>query len=653
MKRRAEQPVASVDDTAWLRPRRGQYTPPPADSERTTPATIQTEAVVAGHRVIRLLGSGDRATVYLGHSASGNAVALKIFRADTAAASIELDIAVLTSPAAPGLVHLLDVAQLGDGRICLVLERLAGGSLARYLVDTPRLSPGEVVTVLAPVTVALRSMHAAGFAHGGMSQATILLDANGRAVLTGFGAVSQLGDPPGERMRLLRADYERLGLVMESLWDALDAADSYRASGAALLRRFRAAVNPLEIPTRAGRASNGAPLASILETLEHDVFDWADAEPLRGFPLATGANALVLTAPSRDTGSRLVDSVRLRVSGLGNSPLWSGRVDQMVIDEEPEFAADPTDDRGDFDEGIGADTDVDTGFTNGFRIEIENENESESDSGRPRARGGRLAGALRPVPGRRGDTLRTLQPKARLDQALGTTVNSMVGLVVAAVVDSHPLTAAGHALRKRVHGHRRPLLVAALGGAGMLVLVLTLFPVSGRAGDSGPVRTEGAGGSVGADAIPIAPEPADAAADGAGAAGTTAAPGDRPSSVDRSADENQTAIAGDDPVAAVVALLARRASCLAAASLVCLVDVDQTGSSLLALDSYDARDRQQGGSGGDLADYVIFVPSLAERIGDLAVVALTPPPGEEKSQPASVLVVKGEGGWRLREIFDY
>jgi hypothetical protein len=93
--------------------------------------------------------------------------------------------------------------------------------------------------------------------------------------------------------------------------------------------------------------------------------------------------------------------------------------------------------------------------------------------------------------------------------------------------------------------------------------------------------------------------------------------------------------------------------CLATTSLVCLVDVDQTGSAMLASDSYDARERQQGLSGREIADYASYSPSLAERSGDLAVVVLTPVPGQQKSQPASVLVVKGEDGWRLREIFDY
>jgi hypothetical protein len=179
-----------------------------------------------------------------------------------------------------------------------------------------------------------------------------------------------------------------------------------------------------------------------------------------------------------------------------------------------------------------------------------------------------------------------------------------------------------------------------LVGVSVLVLALTLFPLFGHSGRPGPA----------ADAVAAGPP--------------TTAP--TPDETDHSADQSQAsgaasdlqapdaaAISGDDPVAAVVALLAGRATCLAAASLVCLVGVNQTGSAVLALDSYDARQRQQGGSGPHLPDYVGYLPTLAERTGNLAVVALAPGAGNEKNQPASVLVVKGEGGWRLREIFDY
>ena len=291
VKRRTGPTSNSVDETASLARRRRRQAPRRDPDEVGGAPTVHTDGVIAGHHVIRLLGTGDRAVVYLGHSGTGSPVALKVFHADTEPASIELDIAVLSSAAAPGLVRLLDVAQLGDGRICLVQERLTGGSLARYLVDHPNLSPGEAVTLLAPVTVGLDAMHAAGFAHGNVNQATILLDGNGRAVLAGLGAVRQFSDEPRERMRLLRADYERLGMVLENLVDAVDATHAHHAGGTALLRRFQAAVNPTVERSGSGTADAGAHVGSVLGTLEHDLFDWADAEPLRGFYPATRPDA--------------------------------------------------------------------------------------------------------------------------------------------------------------------------------------------------------------------------------------------------------------------------------------------------------------------------------------------------------------------------
>ncbi|TFC31065.1 hypothetical protein E3O25_00905 [Cryobacterium sp. TMT1-3] len=649
VKRRPEQ-LAPVEDEASLRPRRGQSAPPGGEAQLTAAATIQTDGVVAGHRVLRLLGTGTRATVYLGHSPGASAVALKVFRADIAASSIELDIAVLTSPAAPGLVQLLDVAQLGDGRICLVLERLPGGSLARYLVDNPRLSPGEVVTLLAPVTVALTSLHTAGFAHGGLSLASILLDASGRAVLTGFGAVTQFNDLPRERMRLLRADYARLGIVMQSLVDTLDPAHPQFRSGAAIARRFQAATNL--IGGGSGARTAGAPLGAILGTLERNLFDWADAAPLRGFHAAAPGevNAPSTPGPAFSSAPRGIEpALSTSDHGDGIHDNFHHAQNKILsrfrnhVGTDPAHPTHPDNDDG-FDIQIDDrfNTSFDTEFDHDLDLDRDLGGDHEFDDVPPRAPFGQARVALRRLTDRWAARRRTGQRQARLGRTLAT------------VVDSHPLRDAGHLLRKRLHGHRRPLLVSAFGGASLLVLALTLFPVLGQAGETGEDNGAGSGDRASGSPSALAPAnaPANPPADAAGSAAPTDAPA-TPSVADGAAAPDQAAIAGDDPVSAVVALLARRASCLAAASLVCLVEVDQTGSALLTLDSYDARERQKGRTGGPLADYVGFLPTLAERNGDLAVVALIPSPGHEESQPASVLVVKGEGGWRLREIFDY
>ncbi len=582
------------------------------------------EGVVAGHRVIRLLGAGDRAVVYLGHTGSESVVALKVFHPATETASVELDIAVLTSAAAPGLVRLLDVAQVSDGRICLILERLPGGSLAKYLVEHPALSPGEVVTLLAPITVALGAMHTAGFSHGSVSQSTVLLDANGRAVLTGFGAVSNLGEAPRDRLRRLRVDYERWGIVMLAVFESVDRTDPHHESGAALVRRFQASINSAGASDSADQAAGTAHPGSILGTLEYDLFGWADAEPLRGFHTDDRRDAQSITVGSTvvETETGQVNGVQLRHTALQTDPVRSG------VSDNSNFHDDTCTDKlgGKFDNDV--DSEAYRGDEYGAEL-------SESFSDRlPRGRFSLGNGSVHRSLSVRGTAIiRAFQQRTGSHRVFEGIIDSLV--------DAHPFNSAGHALRKRLHGHHRPLLVAVIGGAGILMLALTLFPVSGRAGETGTpetARTNGAtqvNGTPGvADSSTLSTTTADVPADAAGSA-------------------SQAAIAGDDPIAAVLALLERRAACLATTSLVCLVDVDQTGSAMLASDSYDARERQQGLSGRDVADYAGYSPSLAERSGDLAVVVLTPVPGQQKGQPASVLVVKGEDGWRLREIFDY
>ncbi|TFD52532.1 hypothetical protein E3T46_06680 [Cryobacterium sp. Hh11] len=632
VKRRSAAPPAPVDDPFRFRDpiRVGdpiRFVPRPqleVDGNRAPgSAALQSECVVAGYRLIRLLGTGDRAAIYLGHSGSGAMVALKVFRADTESASIESDIAVLTSAAAPGLVRLLDVAQLGDGRICLILERLAGGSLARYLIEHPVLSPGEAVTLLAPVVVALNALHSAEFAHGSLSQATVLLDASGRSVLTGFGAIRQFSDTLRERMPLLRADYTRLATIGRCVCAGLAETDARSHGGAELIRRFHEAVDPSDGAGRygAGQTSVGPydvgrygaepgaflalePTESVLVDLERALFDWADAEPLRGFRLVTEPDPG--SAGSADPsigGQEVAEPARL----IGNLQI-----------------------RGTFSERGHATERTAPGL---YAPEHDDPVRHDPDPYPSAPNPSALNAGLR-LPSR----------------ALGNLVARVAGLrqllsglpsrLLNSLVDARPVEALGHGLRKRLHGRRRPILVAGLVGVSVLVLALTLFPLSGHSGRPGPA----------ADAVAAGPP-------------TTSA---TPDEDDRSSDQSQAsgaasdlqtpdaaAISGDDPIAAVVALLAGRAACLAAASLVCLVGVDQTGSAVLALDSYDARQRQQGGSGPQLPDYVGYLPTLAERTGNLAVVALAPGAGKEKSQPASVLVVKGEGGWRLREIFDY
>ena len=98
----------------------------------------------------------------------------------------------------PHLVRLLEVVHQpqrgGPPRVALVLELLAGGSLAALLARRGRLRPGEVVTAIAPVAAALAHAHENGVVHGDLSPGNIVFTGDGRPVLTDLGVARVLGE---------------------------------------------------------------------------------------------------------------------------------------------------------------------------------------------------------------------------------------------------------------------------------------------------------------------------------------------------------------------------------------------------------------------------------------------------------------------------
>ena len=151
-----------------------------------------------GYRLVRLLGVGRRASVYLGHADAppgredDETAAVKIFHPAVPEASIDAEIEALSRCGHPHTVLLHDVATAPDGRPCLVLERLAGGSLSRLVSDRERIGPGEAVTILAPLLAAVEAMHNSGVGHGGLRLSSVLFRASGAPVIAGFGSAAAI-----------------------------------------------------------------------------------------------------------------------------------------------------------------------------------------------------------------------------------------------------------------------------------------------------------------------------------------------------------------------------------------------------------------------------------------------------------------------------
>ncbi|SDM62784.1 Serine/threonine protein kinase [Geodermatophilus siccatus] len=154
--------------------------------------------VVPGYRLEELLGRGGSGEVWRAVPRSGGpAVAVKLLVAGDAERQAR-EAALLGELDHPHLVRLHEVVhgprRGGQPRVALVLDLLAGGSLAALLARRGRLRPGEVVTALAPVAAALAHAHDRGVVHGDLSPGNVVFTAEGRPVLTDLGVARVLGE---------------------------------------------------------------------------------------------------------------------------------------------------------------------------------------------------------------------------------------------------------------------------------------------------------------------------------------------------------------------------------------------------------------------------------------------------------------------------
>ncbi|MGY1804571.1 serine/threonine-protein kinase [Blastococcus sp. SYSU D00922] len=154
--------------------------------------------VVPGYTLEELLGRGGSGEVWRAvPRRGGEPVAVKVLVAGDPERQAR-EAGLLGGLDHPHLVRLIEVVHQpqrgGATRVALVLELLAGGSLAALLARRGRLRPGEVVTAIAPVAAALAHAHAGGVVHGDLSPGNIVFTAEGRPVLTDLGVARVLGE---------------------------------------------------------------------------------------------------------------------------------------------------------------------------------------------------------------------------------------------------------------------------------------------------------------------------------------------------------------------------------------------------------------------------------------------------------------------------
>jgi hypothetical protein len=495
--------------------------------------------MLGGYRVVRKLGEGARAELFLAHPAAsypapdpthaGSAAApvvLKVARAGTPDTSTLAEIEALSRAAGEHVVGLVDVLTDRDRTPVLALQRLPGGSLARLLRDRERLAMGEAITILAPLADAVDRAHRSGVVHGSLRAEAVLFDGAGAPVLACFGRASLI--EPGLPPAALEAE---VGVVAD-----------IRAFG-----NLAAVVLGLVPGAGAPRDARDAVLASL-----------AVPGGLREF----GAKVFELGEPS---------PVLLGAS-TGADPAVPARV--------------PLDASGDLPERPS------TSVAAGEEL--------------PRLR-----------PGLARSTVLALGLPGWIDRLVPPRAQELVAKARARVPNGLPGIAAAGATVARTVRPRVWIMAGAVAVA--LLAALVLVP-------------QGDGGS---------PDPAEAGVANEGPASD---------GVEGNPDYTEVAddpVAGDDPLAALTQLLRLREQCLIDLSVLCLDAVGQAGSAALASDIDQVTEIR---AGAELPSTIVVTPAameLVERLGDSAIVNLGP-----DSKPASVLLMKGEAGWRIRDYLE-
>jgi serine/threonine-protein kinase len=147
-------------------------------------------------RIIRPLGAGSYADVYLAHDPSvDRPVALKLLRfresIEQAVDSVVQEARLLARVRHPNVVAIYGVSRI-DGRVGISMEFVAGQTLAREIGERGPLGSDEVARIGLDLCSALAAVHRSGVIHRDVKAQNVLRDHNGHVWLTDFGAGREL-----------------------------------------------------------------------------------------------------------------------------------------------------------------------------------------------------------------------------------------------------------------------------------------------------------------------------------------------------------------------------------------------------------------------------------------------------------------------------
>jgi serine/threonine protein kinase len=161
-------------------------------ADGATESAGQTGEMVGRYRIVRKLGEGGMAAVFLAEDAEGGRqVALKLPFVVPSEMETTIKRLKREAQAANAINHpnVCQVHEIGEhrGRIFLALQFIDGSSLAEWMQQTSELTAERAVEIVAKVARGVHAAHEAGILHRDLKAGNVMITTAGEPIVTDFG----------------------------------------------------------------------------------------------------------------------------------------------------------------------------------------------------------------------------------------------------------------------------------------------------------------------------------------------------------------------------------------------------------------------------------------------------------------------------------